>query len=90
MLSESDLPVEFWAEAVNTAVYLINLFHSSAINFSTSLELRHKWMADYSSLKIFGCTAYTLTPKEHRTKLDTTSKKCRFLGYASGVKGYRL
>ncbi|OAE24826.1 hypothetical protein AXG93_70s1000 [Marchantia polymorpha subsp. ruderalis] len=47
-------------------------------------------MADYSRLRIFGCTAYPLTPKEQRTKLDTTFKKCRFLEYASGVKDYRL
>ncbi|OAE21955.1 hypothetical protein AXG93_242s1390 [Marchantia polymorpha subsp. ruderalis] len=45
---------------------------------------------DYSRLRNFGCTAYPLIPKEHKTKLDPTSKKCRFLGYVSGVKGYRL
>ncbi|OAE26759.1 hypothetical protein AXG93_1129s1070 [Marchantia polymorpha subsp. ruderalis] len=90
MLSEYGLPGEFWAEAVNTAVYLVNLSLSSAINFSTPSELRHKRMADYSRLKVFGCTTYLLTPKEHRTKLDPTSKKCHFLGYTSGVKGYRL
>ncbi|OAE24056.1 hypothetical protein AXG93_2402s1150 [Marchantia polymorpha subsp. ruderalis] len=90
MLSESGLPGEFWTEAVNTVVYLVNFSPSSAINFSTPFELRHKRMADYSVLKVFGCTAYPLTPKEHRTKLDPTSKNCRFLGYASGVKGYRL
>ncbi|OAE35897.1 hypothetical protein AXG93_4259s1010 [Marchantia polymorpha subsp. ruderalis] len=43
-----------------------------------------------SRLRIFGCMAYPLIPKKHMTKLDTTSKKCCFLGYASGVKGYRL
>lgn len=68
MLSESGLPREFWAEAVNTAVYLIKLSHSSAIQFSTPFELMHKRMADYSRLKGFGCIAYPLTPKEHRTK----------------------
>lgn len=89
MLSKSGLPGEFWAEAVDTAIYLV-ITPSSAINFSTPFELRHKRMVDYGRLKIFGCTASPLIPKEQRTKLDHTSKKCHFLGYASGVKGYRL
>ncbi|XP_073113605.1 uncharacterized protein [Elaeis guineensis] len=29
-------------------------------------------------------------PKEKRTKLDRNSRRCIFLGYAKGVKGYRL
>jgi len=90
MLSQSSLPYEFWAEAVNTAAYMVNLSPSSAINFSTPFELRYKRVADYSRLRVFGCAAYPLIPKETRTKLDPTSKKCQFLGYASGVKGYRL
>lgn len=48
MMSQSDLPYKFWAEAVSTAVYLVNLSPSSAIDFSTPFELSHKWVADYS------------------------------------------
>ncbi|OAE34616.1 hypothetical protein AXG93_167s1270 [Marchantia polymorpha subsp. ruderalis] len=51
MLSEFGLPGEFWAKAVNTAVYLMNLCPSKAINLSTPFELKHKRMADYSHLK---------------------------------------
>lgn len=90
LLSESGLLGEFWAEAINTSIYLVKLSSSGAINFSTPFELRHKRMAEYSRLRIFGCTPYPLIPKEHMIKLEPTSKKCRFLGYASGVKGYRL
>lgn len=90
MLSESDILGELWAEAVNTAVYLVNLSPSSAINFSTPFKLTHKLMTDYNRLKVFGCNVYPLTLKEHRTKLDPMSKKCHFLGYISGVKGCRL
>lgn len=78
MLSESGLPGEFWAEAVNTAIYLVKLSPSSAINFSTPFELRHKRMADYSRLKIFGCTAYTLIPKEQRTKIRSYIQEMSF------------
>ena len=47
MLSQSGLSHEFWAEAVNTAIYLINLSPSKAINFLTPFEMRHKQVVDY-------------------------------------------
>lgn len=89
-MSELGLPKEFWVEAINTAIYFVNFFPYSAINFSTSFELGHKQMTDFSGLRIFGCTTCSLTPKKHKTKLDPTSKKCHFLGCASGVKDYSL
>lgn len=42
---------------------------------------------DYFSFHIFGCSAYAYV---NEGKLEPRSKKCIFLGYASGVKGYRL
>ncbi|KAL2623061.1 hypothetical protein R1flu_003266 [Riccia fluitans] len=90
MLSHSGLPQEFWAEAVDTATYLVNLSPCSALQLKTPFELWHKRMLDYSRLRPFGYDAYTHTPRESRTKLDPKAKKCYFLGYQRGVKGYRL
>ena len=90
MLSQSGLPHEFWAEAVNTAAYLVNLSPSKAIDSMTPFEKRYGRPANYRTLIVFGCDAYPLTPKVNRSKLDPTSKKCVFLGYQTGVKGYRL
>ena len=42
---------------------------------------------DYSNLRIFGCPAYMHVSEG---KLEPRARKCIFLGYASGVKGYRL
>jgi hypothetical protein len=39
---------------------------------------------------VFGCTAYTLIPKESRKKLDAKSKPYIFLGYCEYSKGYKL
>ena len=41
-------------------------------------------------MKIFGCEAYAVTPKNQRSKLDPRSKKCIFVGYDDVMKGYRL
>jgi len=43
-----------------------------------------------SHLRVFGCDAYVHVPKEKRTKLDSKSKKCIFIGYKDGLKGYKL
>ncbi|KAL0442201.1 UNVERIFIED_CONTAM: hypothetical protein Sradi_0159000 [Sesamum radiatum] len=42
---------------------------------------------DISSLRIFGCSAFVL---QNGDKLDPRAKKCIFIGYPDGVKGYRL
>jgi len=43
-----------------------------------------------SHLRVFVCDAYVHVPKEKRTKLDSKSKKCIFIGYKDGLKGYKL
>lgn len=45
---------------------------------------------DYSDLHIFGSPVYVMYNNQETTKLDPKSRKCVFLGYADGVKGYRL
>ncbi|CAM6094110.1 unnamed protein product [Calypogeia fissa] len=50
----------------------------------------YKRLADYSSLRVFGCEAFAQVPNEKRTELDAKVTKCVFLGYQKGVKGYRL
>ena len=41
-------------------------------------------------MRIFRCPAYVHISSEDRSKLDPKSKKCIFLGYEKGVKGYKL
>jgi len=43
-----------------------------------------------SHLRVFGSEAYVHVPKEKRTKLDSKSKKCIFIGYKDGLKSYKL
>ncbi|KAL0310870.1 UNVERIFIED_CONTAM: Retrovirus-related Pol polyprotein from transposon TNT 1-94 [Sesamum angustifolium] len=87
LLISSGLSKTFWGEALSTAVYLINR--------SPSVPLLGKipecmWTGkdvDISSLRIFGCSAFVL---QNGDKLDPRAKKCIFIGYPDGVKGYRL
>ena len=54
------------------------------------MEMRTGKPADYSRLHTFGSPVYIMYNTQETTELDPKSKKCIFLGYADGVKGYRL
>ncbi|KAE8706560.1 hypothetical protein F3Y22_tig00110392pilonHSYRG00195 [Hibiscus syriacus] len=90
MLRDTVLEKSFWAEAVNTACYLVNRAPLTAIELKTPMEMWTGKPADYSNLHVFGSIVYVMYNSQEISKLDPKSKKCKFLGYADGVKGYRL
>ena len=87
MLVSANLPKKFWGEVVNTIVYLINKCLSAALNFKVPDEVWNGVPPDYSHVRVFGCVAYAHISQE---KLEPRAKKCMFMGYPSGVKGYKL
>ena len=87
MLSSSGWSRDFWTEATHTACYIINRSPASALSMKTLEEMWTGRPADYSILRIFGCPAYAYVKDG---KLNLRAKKCIFIGYAYGVKGYRL
>ena len=76
MLSDARMSKRFWAEAANTACYLINRSPSIPLNKKTPVEVWSGTPADYSQLKIFGCTAYAHVDNG---KLEHRAIKCLFL-----------
>eukprot|EP00253_Pinus_taeda_P024014 PITA_24014 len=90
MLSGAGLGQEFWAEAVDTACYFVNRSPSSALEDKTPQEVWTGKKPSLSHLRVFGCDAYVHVPKEKRTKLDSKSEKCIFIGDKDGLKGYKL
>ncbi|PKU80445.1 Retrovirus-related Pol polyprotein from transposon TNT 1-94 [Dendrobium catenatum] len=89
LLLTASLPHSYWAEAVTTAVYLINRLPSLTIHNQTPLELMYNRKPEYKELRIFGCKCYPLSPSQHRSKLAPTASPCVFLGYSDIYKGYR-
>jgi hypothetical protein len=90
MLSGVRLGQEFWAEAVGTACYLINISPSSTLGDKTPQEAWTGNEPSLTHLKVFGCDAYVHVPKENKSKLDKKVEKCIFIGYKDGLKGYNL
>ena len=90
MLFDAGLDKKFWAEAVSTAVYVIN---RSPCQSTSGLTPEHTFsgkVPDLSRLRVFGCKAMVHIPKHCRKKFDPKSKCCVFLGYCEDTKGYRL
>ena len=84
------MPLQFWADAVNTAIYLINRGPSSSLDGGIPEEAWTGKKVNYYFLKPFGCPAFFHISKENRIKLEVKSKKCTFIGYGANDFGYRL
>ena len=90
MLHQAKLPLEFWAEACRTAVYLLNRSPTTALKNETPFERLVGTKPDITHLKVFGCVSYVHVPNSKRRKLDAKARKAIFVGYPPGVKGYKL
>ena len=80
----------FYAETVNTVSFIINRSPSSTIDFKILEEVQSGKLVDYSSLNFCCCPAYVHVQSGERSKLDSKSRKCAFLSFERGVKGYKL
>ena len=54
------LPLQFWADAVNTAVYLINRGPLSALDGGILQEAWTSKKVNYSFMRTFGCATFVL------------------------------
>lgn len=89
LLFDAKLEKKFWAEAVNTTVYLINRAPASGTG-KIPEEIWTGKPVDLNHLKIFGGRAMVHIPKANRRKLDPKSKELIFVGYCENTAGYRL
>lgn len=87
---QSDLPKQFWIEAVNTTTYLINRGPSVPLEHKIPEEVWSRKKVKLSHLKVFGCVVHVHISDQGRNKLDPKSKKCTFIGYGEDEFGYRL
>lgn len=90
MLKARNLPLYLWAEAVNTATYVLNRTPSSQHSNDTPYEL---WMGQkpkLSHIKTFDADAYVHVPGQLRKKLDSKATKLIMVEYQGESSNYRL
>ena len=90
MMSHSKMPSELWDEAVSTATYVRNRSPTTSLKGITPFECPYNQKSDVSNLRVFGCIAFAHIPEHMRKKLEEISRKCVFVGYPEGTKGYKL
>ncbi|KAE8721174.1 hypothetical protein F3Y22_tig00016637pilonHSYRG00095 [Hibiscus syriacus] len=90
MLKSKKMPKEFWAEAVQCAIYVQNRCPHVKLDDQTPQETWSGQKPTVSHLKVFGSVAYAHVPDQRRTKLEDKSKKYIFIGYDEKTKGYKL
>ena len=90
MTHEAQLPAYLWTKAVLIANYLINNNPTRANGGTTFEQFYSGKTPKFRHLQVFGYLAYVHIPKDNRTKLDSKTFNCFFLGYDTESKVYRL
>ncbi|KAD4180484.1 hypothetical protein E3N88_29075 [Mikania micrantha] len=89
MLADSGLPLSFWAEAVNTACYVLNRVHIVKRHNKTAYEILYKIKPLISFFKVFGCPCFILNTKDSLSKFAAKVDSGYFVGYSQTSKAYR-
>jgi hypothetical protein len=78
-----------WGDALKLLVRIINATPTSALPDKTPYEAWNSRKPDLGMLCTFGCTAYVHVQKNERNGLQPKSRKCIYLGFENGYKGWR-
>lgn len=73
-----------------TASFLINRTPSALLNGKTPYEILFGKHPNYSIFRTFGCLCYAHVHRRDKDKFGDRSRKCIFVGYPFGQKGWRV
>jgi len=83
MLKEKGMPNTFWAEAVYTAVYILNRCPTKAVKDKTPVEAWSGRKPSAKHLRVFRSIYYIHVPDQWRHKLEDKTIRGIFLGYST-------
>ena len=95
MMIDANIPIAFWAEMINTAVYLQHRSPTTALEGRTPYEALHSITPTLHHLRRIGCVAYHRIPDEkfpNKTilKFGPRSIRCMLIGYTESTKIWKL
>lgn len=89
MLQQANLPSTFWGEALALFVRIMNATPTSSLPDVTPYEALYHRKPDLSMLRTFGCLAYVHVHSEARKALESHTRKCIYMGFEDGYKGFK-
>ncbi|KAE9586232.1 putative RNA-directed DNA polymerase [Lupinus albus] len=90
IIFQSHLPKCFCNYVISHAIHLINRQLIVILSNHSPYEELYQKLPNIKHLRVFGCLCFASTFVSHRSKLDPRSRKCVFLGFKLGTKGYIL
>lgn len=90
LLFQSNLPKSFQTFSIIHAVFPINRLVTPLFQEKSPFELLYLHSPNYLQLKVFGSLCYASTFVAGRSKFDPKAKRCLFVGYKDGTKGYMV
>uniref|UniRef100_A0A803Q6A2 Integrase catalytic domain-containing protein n=1 Tax=Cannabis sativa TaxID=3483 RepID=A0A803Q6A2_CANSA len=89
LLAQASVPQNYWWDAFQTSVYLINRLPTSVLGNKTPYELVFSKQPDYRFLKVFGSACFPCLRPYQSHKFQFHSTKCVNLGYSDSHRGYK-
>jgi len=89
ILSNSQLPLFLWSEALKTAMYILNRVPSKVVP-KTLFELWNEWKPSLNHLRIWGCPAEVGICNPNLKKLDPRTISGHFIRYVVHSKEFRF
>ena len=87
---QSQIPLSYWGDCVLTAVYLINRTPSKILHNKTPFEMLFNKPPPFAHLRCFCCLSFISVLPHNRHKFASRARRCVFLGYPHGIKGYKV
>lgn len=89
MMHAKNVQGKYWAEAMQTAAYVINRIPQQKMNYVSPYEKLLKIKPNVSHFRVFGCVCFVFIPSSQRHKLEKKANRCIFVGYDNERKGWR-
>nr|GFB22841.1 hypothetical protein [Tanacetum cinerariifolium] len=90
MLTDSKLPITFWAKVINTACYVQNGVLVVKPHFKTPYEMFRGRTPALSFMQPIGCHVTILNTLDHLRKFNGKSDEWFLVGYSTNSKAYRV
>ena len=84
------LPIQFWGNCVLTATYLINCTPTKLLKGKSPNEAIYGCGPSYNEIRVFGSLRFAWNNPRMKDEFASRNRKCVFLGYPFGKKGWRV